>query len=443
MKNKTILFRANSSSTIGTGHIMRDLVLVKQYKESEIIFATQELQGNINYKIAEAGYKIELLEDNSMEKFQKVVDKYHPILVIIDSYDIDYSFEQKLKNQNPKLKLMVVDDSYERHYCDILINHNVSGDTNKYRGLVPSNCELRCGAEYTLLRDEFHQAKKSKTVFIAMGGTDYGNLNISILEVLAKFDNLNVIILTTVANPYLKELERYVEDKEWIELHINSNRVATLMKISDFAIVTPSVTVNEVYFMELALIAITVAPNQKDMEEYLKKSGHLVIDSFSSEKLESYIEEILKPKLVNFTELSLHEKKMILEWRNSKEIRRWMYTDELISLKNHLSYIDSLDSREDRVYFLVKDGDRAIGVIDFTSIDYKKNQADIGLYARPNERGIGTTLMKIIIEYGFNILIAEVLKENHRAIRLYKKFGFIEKSRRDNMIIMERKHENR
>jgi len=42
MKNKTILFRADSSSTIGTGHIMRDLVLAQKYakKGYKIIFGT-------------------------------------------------------------------------------------------------------------------------------------------------------------------------------------------------------------------------------------------------------------------------------------------------------------------------------------------------------------------------------------------------------------------
>jgi len=33
MKTKTILFRADSSSSTGTGHIMRDLVLSKLYKK--------------------------------------------------------------------------------------------------------------------------------------------------------------------------------------------------------------------------------------------------------------------------------------------------------------------------------------------------------------------------------------------------------------------------
>ena len=38
---------------------MRDLVLAKQYRDSNIIFATQDLKGNINHKIVETGYRVE------------------------------------------------------------------------------------------------------------------------------------------------------------------------------------------------------------------------------------------------------------------------------------------------------------------------------------------------------------------------------------------------
>ena len=62
-----ILIRADSSSFIGTGHIMRDLVLAKQYKSENIIFATRELDGNINYKIDEEGYNKVILQINDFE----------------------------------------------------------------------------------------------------------------------------------------------------------------------------------------------------------------------------------------------------------------------------------------------------------------------------------------------------------------------------------------
>jgi len=287
----TILFRADSSSTIGTGHIMRDLVLAKRYKDSIIIFSTQNLQGNLNSKILESGYSVEILKDNSLDEFQKIIDKYSPNLVVIDSYNIDYSYEKNLKNQNPKLKLLSFDDTYEKHYCDIVLNHNISADEKKYKGLVPEYCELRCGTEYTLLRDEFSQEKKSKSIFLAMGGADHSNINISVLEVLKEFNNIDVNLVTTTANQNLKELKEYTQDKEWIELHINSRKIAKLMRVSDFAIVTPSVTLNEVFFMELPFIAIKTAANQDDMVKYLQNNEYRIITIFNENLLKKFIKQ--------------------------------------------------------------------------------------------------------------------------------------------------------
>ena len=92
----------------------------------------------------------------------------------------------------------------------------------RYKNLVPENCELRCGANFTLLRDEFRSEKtkqkkptqETKNIFIAMGGADHANLNIEILKVLENFPNIHVNVVTTTANQYLNELQEYVEDKE-------------------------------------------------------------------------------------------------------------------------------------------------------------------------------------------------------------------------------------
>ena len=42
-----------------------------------------------------------------------------------------------------------------------------------------------------------------------------------------------------------------------------------------------------------------------------------------------------------------------------------------------------LETKKDRIYFLVKDDDKNIGVIDLTSLDYKNKTAEIGLYSNP------------------------------------------------------------
>jgi len=271
-----ILFRADSSSHIGTGHIMRDLVLAKEYKDTNITFASQDLDGNINHKVVEAGYKVKLLKSNNVDEVIKLVKKLKIDLLVIDNYDIDYKYEKKLKKAT-KVKILSFDDTYEKHHCDILLNHNIYAKKKKYKNLVPKKCELRCGVKYTLLRNEFIKAKeknyeKSKkfTVFVAMGGADTANLNIDILKALKNFKNLKVHLVTTDANKNLTQLKKYTKNKKNIKLHINSKKIAKLMAKSHLAIVTPSVVLNEIYFMQIPFFVIQTAQNQNYMVEYIK-----------------------------------------------------------------------------------------------------------------------------------------------------------------------------
>ena len=308
-----ILFRADSSSQIGTGHIMRDLVLAKKYekKKHNIIFASRELEGNINSKIDEAQYKRLVLKTENIKELNRIIKEQNIDMIVIDHYGIDFSFEKNLKELNPSLKIFVFDDTYEKHFCDILINHNISANEKKYKNLVPNNCELRCGSKYTLLRDEFLEAKKqnnsikkdkkNKTIFIAMGGADHSSINIDILKVIKKVrkknkKNIKINIVSTNANKNLEKLKDYCKNKKWINLHINSKQIAKLMSESDFAIVTPSVTVNEVYYLDLPIIAIKTAENQIDMYEFLKKHKYPVLNKFKKEKLKKALKKLLKEK---------------------------------------------------------------------------------------------------------------------------------------------------
>ncbi|MFA6196739.1 MAG: UDP-2,4-diacetamido-2,4,6-trideoxy-beta-L-altropyranose hydrolase [Sulfurimonas sp.] len=306
-----ILFRADSSLQIGTGHIMRDLVLAsqlqKEFPHAKIVFATQNLEGNINYKITEAGYEIITLNSHAIEELLEVIKAWHPEgicrsarvhmkMLVIDHYSIDAEYEKELKDKNPMMKILSFDDTYEKHFCDILLNHNISANANKYKNLVPTNCELRCGMKYTLLRDEFYESKRrskkknsKRNILIAMGGTDNADNNIKILEVLKKIKNIKVRLVTTTANKNLKKLQNYTRNKKWVQLHINTNKIAKWMAEADFGIITPSVTANEAYFMKLPFIVIKIASNQDDMYSYLKRMRYKALYKFNAYGLKKVI----------------------------------------------------------------------------------------------------------------------------------------------------------
>ncbi|WP_294962439.1 UDP-2,4-diacetamido-2,4,6-trideoxy-beta-L-altropyranose hydrolase [Sulfurimonas sp.] len=299
-----ILLRADSSSKIGLGHIMRDLVLVKEFKKANISFACKNLKGNINHKVLEAGYNLEILKSNSKEELLKLIKKLKIDMLIIDHYKIDYKIQMYIKEKTG-VKIFVVDDTYEKHQCDILLNPNLGADLKRYKNLVPKNCELRCGSKYTLLRDEFAKEKKrkkapkKKTIFLAMGGSDVGNISLRVLKTLKAFKNVEVHIVTTSSNKNISSLKNYVKKRDGLHLHIDASNIAKLMAKSSFAIVSPSVILNEVYFMNLAFIAIKTAKNQHDIYKYLKNQNFLTLKKFNEKVLFKNCQQLLGSKYEN------------------------------------------------------------------------------------------------------------------------------------------------
>ncbi len=301
-----ILFRADSSSKIGTGHIMRDLVLAKQFPHAKILFATQDLSGNINHKITEAEYEIINLKTNDKEELIEVLKSWNVDLLAIDHYEIDYKYESYIK-ENFDVKILALDDTYEKHNSDILLNHNISADKQKYKGLVPKDCELRCGSKYTLLREEFLNMdikekniydKTKFKVFIAIGGADSKNMNIKILEEIKKLD-LAIELVTTNANKNLSTLKEYVKTFKNINLNIDSNNISEIISTCDIAIVTPSVMANEIVFFRIPFISIMVADNQLDMYDFLKEKGMPCLRNTEVQFLDTHIEQLYNRKNYN------------------------------------------------------------------------------------------------------------------------------------------------
>ncbi len=459
---KNILFRADSSSLIGTGHIMRDLVLSEQFKNSNIIFATQELPGNINHKIRDKHYTIETLKSNSIETLIELIYKHSIHMLIIDHYDIHYDDEKVIKEKTG-VKIFVVDDTYEKHHCDILLNHNLYANTLKYKKLVPPSCELRCGKDFMLLREEFQVVKQLQhrtinqktTILIIMGGADTTHININILKVLEDFNTIKINLVTTTANSQLNSLKKYINNKNNITLHLNSDKIAQLMISASFAIVTPSITVNEVIYLNTPFIAIKTVENQNEMYHYLGNNGYTVFENFNATLIKKEIQKHLSTadvQLINFLNLTSSEKTMVLQWRNDQNIRKWMLTQTIITPTEHLYFLESLKNRDNKLYLLLKQDFRYLGVIDFTNIDLKNRKAEFGIYANPNVKGMGHLLMKTLIHYASNtleidILSSTVLKNNLIAIKLYEAYGFtykhINNAHSHNLFYMERNNENR
>jgi UDP-4-amino-4,6-dideoxy-N-acetyl-beta-L-altrosamine N-acetyltransferase len=146
--------------------------------------------------------------------------------------------------------------------------------------------------------------------------------------------------------------------------------------------------------------------------------------------------------LVNILTVSDEIKEKVRLIRNEENVKRWMYSDHVITEIEHLNWLKRLSNdASNKVYVVVTGSSETLGVISINYINTIHERAEWAYYLSKDSRsGIGAILEYEIINYIFdnlNIqkLNCEVIEGNDSVISLHTKFGFQpEGFRRSNII---------
>ncbi|MFC1850271.1 hypothetical protein ACFL27_08775, partial [candidate division CSSED10-310 bacterium] len=84
--------------------------------------------------------------------------------------------------------------------------------------------------------------------------------------------------------------------------------------------------------------------------------------------------------LKNFLNLEDDEKRLVLSWRNSDQIRFRMYTCEEIKWEEHQRFIKSLAEDNTRLYYLAFIDQNPVGVLYFTEINIRHKRGIYGIH---------------------------------------------------------------
>lgn len=296
-----IVFRVDSSSEIGAGHLMRCLTLADKLSQEnhKVTFICRKLKGNL---ISLVRYSVLMLSRN--DNFQSD-DLYlnllgatqeqdagqtisvltdHIDVLVVDSYALDEEWHQRLRTYVDKI--MVIDDLANRWFdCDILLNQNIGIQEKNYKNKVPAGCELLMGSDYVLLRPEFsklrvralekrRRTKRVENILISVGGSDVDNIT---LDILKKLDNrFNIVVILGLESPYNAIIKNYIKGKN-IEVVINTDEMSGLMMNADLMIGAAGSTSWERCCLGLPVLLYVLSENQKAIARNLEQLGAAII----------------------------------------------------------------------------------------------------------------------------------------------------------------------
>jgi UDP-2,4-diacetamido-2,4,6-trideoxy-beta-L-altropyranose hydrolase len=299
---KRIAIRADASTDIGIGHIMRSMILAKEMQKrgKEIFFICRGLSSTLSRSILDQGFQLESLPDhrvagryirlkgpsaspsNSPEKFPQsdlidtvaALTRIRPYLLVVDHFGIDAKWEKEIRRLI-SLRIAVIDGQRNRtHDCDILIDPNYSIDgIDGWKCLVPLHCELFVGPQFAFLRPEFYVEHENIKIrngrvnnfLVSFGGSDKYNATEMVLRAVKEINltNLMTHVIIGSQNPWKSRIVKICRERKRIDCYIDPENVASIMAKADLAIGSGGIMTWERCFLGVPSILMSIAKNEE------------------------------------------------------------------------------------------------------------------------------------------------------------------------------------
>jgi UDP-2,4-diacetamido-2,4,6-trideoxy-beta-L-altropyranose hydrolase len=305
-----VVFRVDSSSSMGTGHLMRCLALAQGIERAggKTIFVCRELPGNLCDEIAERGFTTLRLTGREVGEAQADKDELahaawlgtswqedaaqtrallQPLApfdwLVVDHYALDAGWESAMRSLANNL--MAIDDLFDRpHDVDLLLNQNfLHGSEASYAGLLPSACRQLLGPCYALLQNHYKEFRnrtpprsgKIARVLVYFGGVDAANLTGRSLEALlaAGCGDLNIDIVLPIAGPHAESIRAMATRLPGAHVHETLPSLAQLIARADLAIGAGGTTSWERLCLGLPTLVVTQSDNQLMIAKALQAKG--------------------------------------------------------------------------------------------------------------------------------------------------------------------------
>ncbi|MFQ5504855.1 MAG: UDP-2,4-diacetamido-2,4,6-trideoxy-beta-L-altropyranose hydrolase [Planctomycetota bacterium] len=261
----SVILRADGSSSIGIGHVMRCLSLAAGIRRAggKPLLLTRsgpELERG-------SAVPVELLAEGLAEAQDaastlEAARAHDARLVVVDHYALGPGWWERVAS---RLSLLVIDDEGRPGTgteVDLVLNPNMGARTSWYPG------RALCGARYALLREEFLARRSNREthgtvrrILVTLGGADPENLSPMVLRSLARVSG--GIEIDLVIGPAFRDQEAIMRQAGLDRrVRVQGGELATRMAEADLAITAGGSTLYECACLGLPALVIQTAPNQ-------------------------------------------------------------------------------------------------------------------------------------------------------------------------------------
>ena len=325
------IIRADASRWIGSGHIMRCLVLADGLKAAghQVIFVCRPQAGDLIDLITDRGHQVIKLpalatlitpvnsadysawlqvpwQQDAAEVLTCVTQADW---VVVDHYGLNAAWEQHIK-QGLDCQLLAIDDLVRTHATELILDQTLGRTQNEYLDsqiMQDNQPVVLTGVTYALLSPQFGNIRKEglqrspmshpPRVLLSFGGIDEPNVTLKALRALSDFDCLFTVLLSPRA-PHYHAVKAWCDVHKHIAHYDFVQDIATLMSEHDLAIGAPGTTSWERACLGLPNIVIPIAENQEAIcKALLEHKATIVVEQSN---IESELHQALCKLLLNY-----------------------------------------------------------------------------------------------------------------------------------------------
>ena len=137
--------------------------------------------------------------------------------------------------------------------------------------------------------------------------------------------------------------------------------------------------------------------------------------------------------IVQLEQVTIADKALLREWRNSSEVSRWMYTNHHISKLEHSAWFDQMLKNEATKYWKIVVDELPVGTVSLSEIDLVDQTCAWAIYLGESSamgQGIAQAACLLSLNFAFHnlkiqVVRCEAIAENTRALGLYEQVGFV------------------